>query len=253
MTGRPAPTLAESIAAAQTWWREAGVDFAYNDEPAGWLADEEATADAPVPAHAAPVATRPPEPERPPVGGDRARWPQDLAAFGPWWLEEPSLDGGGTHPRLAPRGEAGAELLMLVQMPEDADRETLLSGSHGHLLASFALAAGLAPEAVTVAAALPRYTPMPGWNGLAASGHGEVLLHLLGLASPKRLIVFGRSILPLLGHDPTQAAPVVSQLAIQGRPVPLLATYAPENLLKSARERAGLWQRWLEWTDLDDR
>jgi hypothetical protein len=28
MNGRPASSLAESIAAAQAWWREAGVDFA---------------------------------------------------------------------------------------------------------------------------------------------------------------------------------------------------------------------------------
>jgi DNA polymerase len=99
----------------------------------------------------------------------------------------------------------------------------------------------------------PRHTPLPDWDGLAARGHGDVLQHLLALARPQRLIVFGRSILPLLGHTPAQGAPVVSELAIQGRALPLLATYAPENLLKSARERAGLWQRWLEWTDMDER
>ena len=69
----------------------------------------------------------------------------------------------------------------------------------------------------------------------------------LGVRS--RAIVLGRSILPLLGHNPAQAAPAVSELSIQGRPLPLLWTYAPENLLKSARERATLWQRWLEWTN----
>ena len=73
------------------------------------------------------------------------------------------------------------------------------------------------------------------------------------LACPTRVMVLGRGILPLLGHSPTQGAPAVSELSIQGRPVPLLATYAPENLLKSARERVGLWQRWLEWTDGDGR
>ncbi len=249
MPQRPAPSLTDSIAAAQAWWREAGVDFAYSDEAAAWLADEEPPAEAGAPS--APIIAPPPEPERPPIGGDRASWPQDLAAFRQWWLEEATLDGGGTHPRLAPHGEADAALLMIAPMPEDDDRETLLAGPHGRLLASFAHAAGYAPETVAVATALPRHAPLPDWAGLAARGHGEVLLHLLGLARPKRLIVFGRSILPLLGHDPTQGAPAVSELAIQGRPVPMLVTYAPENLLKSARERAGLWQRWLEWT-VDD-
>jgi DNA polymerase len=211
-----------------------------------WLADG-TSAEAAAPAQPAPP--RPAEPERPRIGGDRAGWPEDLAAFRGWWLAEPSLDAGGTHPRLAPRGEAGADLLVLVPMPEDGDRETLLSGPQGRLLASFALAAGIAPEALAVAAALPRHTPLPDWVGLAANGHGEVLLHLLALAAPKRVIVLGRSILPLLGHDPPQAAPAVSELAIQGRTVPLLTTYAPERLVENARLRAGLWQRWLEWTN----
>jgi DNA polymerase len=250
MSQRPTSSLAESIAAAQAWWREAGVEHAYSDKPAGWLADE-APAAPPATADAAPAPA--PPPARPRVGGDRAAWPQDLAAFGRWWLDEPSLDAGGMHPRLAPRGAAGAALLMLVPMPEEGDREALLSGPQGRLLASFAHAAGLAPEAVAIAAALPRHTPLPDWARLEAGGHGEVLQHLLGLVRPERLMVFGRSILPLLGHAPAQGAPPVSELAIQGRTMPLLATYAPENLLKSARERAGLWQRWLEWTDTDER
>lgn len=247
MPQRPAPSLADSVAAAQAWWREAGVDFAYSDEPAPWLADEAPEAAAAPSAHAPPP--RPPEPERPKIGGDRAAWPQDLATFRDWWLAEPSLDGGGTHPRLAPRGEADAELLVLVPMPEDEDRDMLLSGPQGRLLASFALAAGLAPETLAVAAALPRHAPLPDWAGLEADGHGEVLRHLLALAAPKRVVVLGRSILPLLGHDLPQVAPAVSQLAIQGREVPLLTTYAPERLLENARLRASLWQRWLEWTD----
>jgi DNA polymerase len=252
MSGRPAPTLAESIAAAQDWWREAGVDFTYHDEPAGWLAVEAPVAE-PVAREAATPAPAPRTPERPPVGGDRSRWPQDLAGFARWWLDEPSLDDGGLHPRVAPRCVDSAELLMLVPMPEAEDHESLLSGPHGRLLTSFALAAGFAPDTVAVAAALPRHTAAPDWDGLAARGHGEVLLHLLALAAPKRLIVLGRRILPLLQHDLPQGAPSVSELTIQGRSMPLLSTYAPENLLMHARERAGLWQRWLEWTDPDAR
>lgn len=246
MTGRPAPSLADSIAATQAWWREAGVDFAYSDTPTGWLTDEE-----PPPAAPAARATQVPpcETERPKIGGDRADWPGDLAAFREWWLSEPSLDPGGVHPRVAPRGEAGAEVLMLVPMPEDGDEDALLSGPHGRLLASFARAAGLDADRIVSAAALPRRVAMPDWGDLVAQGHGEVLLHLLALAAPKRVMVFGRSILPLLGHDPTQAAPALSELAIQGRSLPLLATYAPERLLENVRLREGLWQRWLEWTD----
>lgn len=247
MPPRPAPTLAQSIAAAQEWWRDAGVEFSYSEEPRGWLADDEPAAAEPV--RAEPVPVSPKQPERPPIGGDRSAWPQDLAGFAQWWLGEASLDESGTHPRIAPRVAAGAELLLLVPMPEADDGDTLLAGPQGRLLASFALAAGLAPDRVAIAAALPRHTPLPDWRALAANGHGEVLLHLLALAGPKRLIVFGRDVLPLLRHDPPQGAPVVSELTIQDRPLPVLSTYSPGRLLENARLRAGLWQRWLEWTD----
>ena len=61
-------------------------------------------------------------------------------------------------------------------------------------------------------------------------------------------MVLGTRVLPLLGHDPAQAAPGVSELAIQGGNLPVLASYAPERLLGSARQRAALWQQWLAWT-----
>jgi hypothetical protein len=248
MPDRPAPTLAESLAATQGWWREAGVDLAFVDHPVRWLADDAPT-DPPAESPASPLAPVRTEPAPAGIGGDRDRWPQSLAEFGDWWLSEPSLDTGGTHPRLAPRGIADAALLLLVPMPEEGDRDSLLEGPHGRLLASFARAADVPPECVAVAAALPRHTPLPDWDRLAAHGHGEVLRHFLGLAQPRRLIAFGRGILPLLGHAPAQGAPAVSELSIQGRRVPLLSTYAPERLLENARLRAGLWQRWLEWTD----
>lgn len=247
MTPRPAPTLAESLAAAQEWWREAGVDYAYRDEPTPWLADEAPSPEPTAPVAAPPATPRPPE--RPPIGGDRSTWPGDLAAFREWWLTEPSLDEGGLYPRIAPRGEPEAELMLLVTMPEADDRDSLLEGPQGRLLNGFVQAAGITRGAIALASALPRHTPLPDWEGLSARGYGDVLQLLLALVQPRRLIVFGRGILPLLGHSPAQLAPAVSELAIQGRPVPLLWTYAAEALLKSSRDRAALWRRWLEWTN----
>jgi hypothetical protein len=243
----PPLTLTESIAAAQAWWREAGVDLDFHDEPQGWLAEEAPTE--PTEAPAAKAATKPAPPPKPKLGGDPSAWPQDIAAFRRWWLGEPSLDAGGINSRVAPRGEPGAALMLLVPMPEQEDGETLLSGPEGRLLASLATAMGLAPEAVYLAAALPRHTALPDWQQLHADGLGEILLHHIHLARPERLMVLGTRVLPLLGHDPAQAAPSISELSIQGRSVPMLTSYAPERLLGNARQRGGLWQRWLAWTD----
>ena len=244
VTDKPPPSaLTESIAAAQAWWREAGVDLMYHDEPQPWLTEEARPAEAaraPVQPTPAPAAK---------LGGDPAGWPQDLPAFRQWWLEEPTLDAGGLAPRIAPRGQAGAALMLLVPMPQADDRDSLLSGPEGRLLASLVTAIGRAPEHVYLAAALPRHTPAPDWERLSAGGLGDILLHHIRLAAPKRLIVLGTRILPLLGHDPAQGAPAVSELAIHGARVPMLTSYAPERLLGHARLRAGLWRAWLDWTD----
>ncbi|HYD24105.1 MAG TPA: hypothetical protein VEB68_04855 [Croceibacterium sp.] len=246
MDDRPAPPLAAQIAAAQEWWREAGVDLAFVDAPQAWLADPRGERPPePTPAAAA-AAELPPAPK---IGGNPAEWPRDLAAFRDWWLAEPGLDAGGAFPRVAARGPEGAPLAILVPMPEADDRDTLLSGPHGRLLASLAQAMGFAPDALYLAAALPRHTALPDWTALAAGGLGDVLRHHLALAAPRRLLVLGRDVLPLLGHDPAQSAPAVSEIAIQGRQVPVLASYAPARLLEQPRLRKGLWQRWLDWTD----
>ena len=241
------PTLEESFAAAQAWWRGAGVDLTFHDEPQGWLA-EDAPEEAPTPKLLTQPA-KPAPPTRPKIGGDASAWPHDFPAFRRWWLEEASLDEGGSHPRVAPRGEACSPLMLLVPMPETEDGDTLLSGPEGRLLASLVSAMGLSAEAVYVAAALPRHSLLPDWERLRGDGLGDVLLHHIDLAAPQRLIVLGTRILPLLGHDPAQAAPAVRELTIQGRSVPMLASYAPERLLGHARLRAGLWRAWLDWTD----
>lgn len=248
MPSRPALPLAEQIAAAQDWWREAGVDLAFADEPQGWLAEPatEDQAHSPVSAAHAPA-----EPEAPRIGDDPATWPQDLAAFHRWWLEEPSLDRGGTHPRIAPRGPQGAALAVLVPMPEAEDGEMLLSGAQGRLVASMAQAMGFQPEAIYLASALPCHMTLPDWAGMARDGLGAVLLHHLALAAPERLIVLGRDVSPLLGHDPTQSPPAFSELAIQGRKLPLMTSFSPARLLEHPRLRRGLWQRWLDWIEGD--
>lgn len=246
MPSRPALSLAEQIAAAQGWWREAGVDLAFADEPQGWLAEPAIEERAHTPVSATPA---PAEPEQPRIGGDPATLPQDLAAFHRWWLEEPSLDRGGTHPRIAPRGPHGAALAVLVPMPEAEDDGTLLSGTQGRLIASMAQAMGFQPDAIYLASALPRHMALPDWTGMARDGLGDVLLHHLALAAPERLIVLGRDVSPLLGHDPAQSPPAFSEIAIQGRKLPVMTSFSPTRLLEHPRLRRGLWQRWLDWIE----
>lgn len=249
---RPAPSPLEAdIAAALDWWRLAGVDGVFADEASGWLAEPEAKDAVRAPAREPLVEAVASEPPPPPAGGPRGDWPQDLAAFRQWWLTEPSLDEGGLAPRVAPSGEAGADLMVLVAMPEEADRDTLLSGPHGRLLAGFLAAAGIAPGKVYRAAVLPRHTPLADWAQVARQGMGAVLSHHVQLARPKRLLVLGRNILPLCGHDPAQGAQKLRCFNHEGGRVPALFAAGLERLHGNWQLRARLWQHWLEWTETD--
>jgi uracil-DNA glycosylase len=249
--------LKANIAAALDWWREAGVDHDYHDDPRDWLPAQADPAVAEPPPQLAP----PPPPARPAygaapqamaaVGGPREGWPQRLEDFGPWWLTEPSLDHGIVMDRIAPRGPPGAALMVLVDQPEAGDRDQLLSGPQGTLLDAFLRAAGLDRDQVYVAAALCRHTPMPDWSALTAAGLDSVTTHHVGLAAPQRLIVLGANLSPLLGHDPTLSAESLRSFNHEGRTIPALAAPGLEDMLARPRRKAVLWQRWLDWTGQD--
>lgn len=241
-------TLGEALGSALDWWREAGVDGDFADEPRNWLAKPEPKAEAT--AEATPPA-RPAAPQVPPLGGDSDTWPTSLPEFAEWWLSSPSLELPGTGPRIAPRGTAEADLMVLVPYPEEGDGERLLSGRQGELVSNMLKAMGIAEERVYLASALPRHAAHPDWRALAERRLGAVLRHHIALAAPKRLLVLGRKMLPLLGHDPAHAAPIAGPIALEGIETPVLAAVGPETLLDEPRFRKTLWRAWLDWTGND--
>ena len=230
----------DGLKSAFDWWAEAGVDSDFTSEAVGWLAD-------PVQERAPPPAPPPPAP--PPsktplqraldsapvraIGGERADWPGDLPAFREFWMTEPSLADGSTAGRIAPTGDTGAELMVLVGQPDEDDRDTLLSGQQGAMLRAFARAAGIDIARLYLASALPRRTALPDWETLGEAGLAAITQHHISLAAPKRLLVFGRGPASLVaGKD----AP------------PFLAAPAFENLARSAGRRKRFWTQWLDWT-----
>jgi DNA polymerase len=242
---------AAQLAAAQAWWREAGVDLAFADKPTDWLAGAR---DKARPAAAMETAAKPPlstaaPPPAPRIGGDRAHWPATLADFGAWWLTEPSLDPAPAARRVLPAGPAGTALMVLVATPEPDDREALLSGRQGRLLDAILSAFKTPRPKAYLASALPSPVPLADWAALAAGGLGDVLAHHIALAAPQRLIVFGRDVSPLLGHDPAQAAQSSLRFNHDGLSVPLLYAPSLEALLERPALKRALWRRWLDWTE----
>jgi uracil-DNA glycosylase len=180
-------------------------------------------------------------------GGEREQWPDSFEKFSAWWLSDPDLDMGQVFERIAPRGPQGAAVMVLVDYPESIDSDRLLSGDQGKLAAAILGAIGIDPAEAYFASLLPRHMPLPDWPALAATGLGELTLHHIVLAAPKRLITFGRNASSLLGHDPTKSTDPSRQFYHVGPSIPALAAPGLDTLMARPRGKAGLWQALLDW------
>ncbi len=252
MDNRAKPDISAALAGALDWWRDAGVDCAFVDEPVRWISQLEQAE--PEEGQETPAATRkPPAAKAAPASSpapaiDRADLPADLPGFAAWWLNEPALADGPTGARIAPRGAAGAELMIVVPEPEREDREQLLSGPQGRLIDAMLAAMGLDENTVYLASALPRTMPGADWEELAAKGMGQVLSHHIALVKPKRLALFGANILALIGNGPPQGPADLRIFNHEGSSTPMLASRSLAALLEQPRWKARIWQAWLDWT-----
>ncbi|HQS97967.1 MAG: hypothetical protein B7Y31_05710 [Novosphingobium sp. 16-62-11] len=245
------PDWSAAVTAALDWWRDAGVDHAFVDDPQDWLTQAR---DVPEKAPLAPMkplrdmpAQRSDSPQIAKVS-DRSGWPQSLEAFAPWWLDEPHLAPAGLR-RLPPIGPAGADLMVLVPMPSADDTEALLSGRAGRLLDGILAASGLDRTRTYMASTLPAHVPMPDWQAFNTAGLGDVLLHHIALAAPKRLLILGASgISTLLGHDPPNLALSLRDINQESSPIAALSARDLEAMLARPALKAGFWSKWLEWT-----
>lgn len=198
--------------------------------------------------HAVPSAAPPASPplvERRNLLGDSP--PADLAAFRTWWLAAPTQGSAGLYPRIAPRGDRGAALMVLVPQPEEHDREALLEGPQGRLLTNMLAAMGLDAETVYLASALPCHTPMADLAMLAASGMDTVLAHHIALAAPQRLLVLGTGLAAMISPENDQPLREINRA---GGKLPVLVSETLDALMEMPRLKARFWRRWMEWSIL---
>lgn len=252
-TGGTDIPLAQALGGALAWWRDAGVDLEFADAPQSWLAEPkpgvaESRAEQPAPVRHQPVLPAlPPAARLVPAEG----LPGDLAAFTAWWLNEAAFTDGAPAGRIAPRGQAGAPLMVLVDEPEAADGADLLSGPHGKLLDAILLAMGTTRDAIYLASALPRHTPAADWDSLARAGLGEVLSHHLRLVAPQRLLVLGGNASSLLDHGTANSGQTLRVFYHEEPRIPAMAAPGLDTLAARPLRKAAFWQAFLDWTGTD--
>ena len=261
---RPETSLARELEAALAFWQAAGVSHDFHDDATAWLAEaplapssgtgakpsgiarKSAGPASPQPgivrdARSAPAV--PPQAPRAKLLGDSP--PPDLATFRDWWMTAPGIASGQAYPRIAPRGDPGAALLVLVPQPEEADRVRLLEGPQGRLLANILAAMGLEESAVYIAAALPCHTPMADLPALAAGGMDAVTAHHIALAAPQKVLVLGTALAAMLGAG---GADGLREINHAGAKVPVMTSETLEAMLHSPALKARFWRRWMEWS-----
>ena len=243
------PTLKAELDAALEWWSLAGVDSDFSEDATDWLATVEPEKPVEAPRAKPKSAPEPaPEPEvvRQNLLGESP--PDSIDAFHKFWMEAPGLDAIGPRGRVPPRGSTGAELMVLVIDPEERDNDRLLSGPQGALLDRIVAAMGLAQDQLYLASALPRHTPMSDTMAQAAAGMDAVTLHHIKLAAPKRILAFGKNILPLLGHELTKDSSSLREINQNPQSIPLLVSEDLDSMMSVPRLKARFWRRWIEWS-----
>jgi uracil-DNA glycosylase len=258
------PSLAREIDAALVWWHAAGVDCDFADDARAWMADDapmlapsaassstNAALAAPTQAplvfghrlgeHQTPEST----PRKNYLGESR---PHGLADFQRWWMEADLPAQSTLHPRIPPRGEADAKLMVIVADPEADDRSTLLGGPQGRLLANILAAMGLAESDCYFASALPCHTPLADLAGLAHDGLDAVLSYHITLVAPERLVLFGQGLGAFLPHTSGSGEDNGLGGSSQiGLTPPVMVTETLGSMLDAPALKAKFWRRWIKW------
>jgi len=255
--------IALEVRSALEWWQLSGVDCDFSDDATAWLESERE--EDPVRPGTESGSTKPDLPagpgdtvhatrddlretKTPPRDLFHGDKPADLEQFHRWWLEAPGIDAIGPRGRIAPRGSANAELMVLVLDPEAEDRDTLLGGPQGRLFANMLSAMRLPADRVYIASALPRHTPMADTPALAHDGMADVVAHHITLASPQRLLVIGTDILPLLGLDATEPDRYFRGSDAKWQAIPMMVCEGLDAMMAMPTLKARFWKRWIEWS-----
>lgn len=216
---------AAAAASALAWWEAAGVDTLVDDAPRDWFAR---------PATPRPAAT--------PAPAAAPGLPATLADFLAWRHGDAAPDARFGTVRLPFAGDPAAPLLVLTDMPEDGDTDTLLAGPAGRLFDAMLAAIGLTRAQVYLAAlAISR----PATGQLPAEALPElarIARHLVALTRPHALLLLGQApSRALLAADAARARGSLHSVDHDGGKTTATVLMPPRFLLTQPARKADAW------------
>jgi DNA polymerase len=214
---------------ALDWWSEAGVDTIVDDLPYDWLAPPTPAAPAPI-AHAAIPAAAP-------------ALPATLADYRRWLIADAPIPGLANN-RIDATGDPASGTMVIVDMPEAADRtsSTLLSGDAGALFDRMLAAMKLERAAIYIAPFSPARSATGRLSESDCATLAPLMRQHIALAAPKRLLLLGDApSRALLGKPLAQARGEARSLEIDGASIPAIASFHPRFVLERPDYRKPAW------------
>jgi DNA polymerase len=213
---------------ALAWWLEAGVDTLVQEAPRDWLKPP-----APKPT---PGAAPPPPPNVSPPSQDT------LAELQQWLATSAQLPlASATARRILPHGPENAAIMLLSDAPalEDFTAGQPIGGDAWTLATRMLAAIGIEPEDAYSASLSCFNAPGARMTAEERQACAEIALRHIGLAKPKRLILFGDGpCMALLGKRLIDARGHVHK--VEG--VRTVATFHPRQLIKQPLQKAQAWR-----------
>jgi DNA polymerase len=216
------------VRGALTWWLDAGVDVAVQEEARDWLK--------PTPKH----SPRAPDPPSAPNVAEVSH--DTLAGLQQWLASSAQLPlASATAKRILPHGPENAPIMLLSDAPalEDAAAGQPIGGEAWMLAQRMLAAIGIDANDAYSASLSCIHAPGTRMGEKDRAACAEVSRHHIRIAKPERLILFGDGpCMALLGKRLIEARGHVHK--VEG--VRTVATFHPRHLINRPLDKALAWR-----------